>query len=392
MNFTSNKNIYRWAMIVAAVFFTSLIFWNTYVFFQQLKENERKNIREFAIAQKDLDNQKLNAELGELGLTVITNTSTVPMIVVNNKGQITSNNLPIHIQQDSLKLLELIEVYKKENQPIVTYFEDKPFTTIYYGNSDLITKTKYYPMALVIIMLLFFSVIWFFYRSNKASEQNKLWAGMAKDSAHQIGTPLSSLVGWTTILRDTDVDSSYIDEMEKDINRLKMITDRFSKIGSIPKLVEVDIVEQTQKATDYIVNRTSKLVTFDVDLPDQPIAVKLNEPLFEWVIENLIKNGIDAMKGKGNISIYLRADVYNIFIKIKDTGKGIPKSEWNQIFKPGFTTKKRGWGLGLSLAQRIVKDYHNGKIRVLDSKKDEGTTFEITLNRVQKTTIFKSDL
>lgn len=382
MNFTSNKNIFRWIMIVAAVLITSLILWNTYDFFQQLKENERKNIREFAIAQKDLDNQNLNAELGELGLTVITNTSTVPMIVVNNKGQITSNNLPEHIQQDSLKLLELIEIYKRENQPIVTYFEDQPFTTIYYGNSDIITKTKYYPMALVVIMLLFFSVIWFFYRSNKASEQNKLWAGMAKESAHQIGTPLSSLVGWTTILRDTDVDPTYIDEMEKDINRLKMITDRFSKIGSIPKLVEVDIVEQTQKATDYIANRTSKLVKFDVDLPDQPIAVKLNEPLFEWVIENLIKNGIDAMKGKGHISVYLRADVYNIFIKIKDSGKGIPKSEWNQIFKPGFTTKKRGWGLGLSLAQRIIKDYHNGKIRVLDSKKDQGTTFEITLNRV----------
>lgn len=381
MNFTPNKNIYRWIMISAAVIITSLILWNTYNFFQQLKENERRNIKEFGIAATDLQNQPLNANLGDLGITVMGNTTSVPMIVVNYKGEISSRNLPEGIESDTTKLKKLIEVYKKENEPIVTLFEEQPFITIYYGNSDLITKTKYYPMALVIIMLLFFSVIWFFYRSNKAGEQNKLWAGMAKESAHQIGTPLSSLVGWTTILRDTDVDPSYIVEMEKDINRLKMITDRFSKIGSIPKLTELDVVHQTRQAVDYIANRSSKLIIFEIDLPDQPIQVKLNEPLFEWVIENLIKNGIDAMKGKGAISVYLKADVYNVFIQIKDTGKGIPKSQWNQIFKPGFTTKKRGWGLGLSLAKRIIKDYHKGKIRVMESKKDQGTTFEITLNK-----------
>lgn len=382
MDFTSNKNAYRWIMITAAVIFTSLILWNTYDFFQTLKENERKNIQEFGIAITDLENQSKNADLGELGLTVIGNTSSIPMIQVSYKGELSSNNLPEEIENDSLALLKLIEVYKLENEPIITKFEGKLFSTTYYGNSDVINKIKYYPMALVVIMLLFFSVIWFFYRSNKVGEQNKLWAGMAKESAHQIGTPLSSLVGWTTILRETDVEPSYVDEMEKDINRLKMITDRFSKIGSIPKLTEVDIVHQTKQAVEYIANRSSKLIKFDVDLPDQPIQVKLNEPLFEWVIENLIKNGIDAMKGKGEISIYLKADVYNVFIKIKDTGKGIPKSQWNQIFKPGFTTKKRGWGLGLSLAQRIIKDYHKGKIRVMESKKDEGTTFEITLNKV----------
>ncbi|QJP33626.1 HAMP domain-containing histidine kinase [Nonlabens sp. Ci31] len=382
MKFTSNKNIYRWIMIVVAVMITSLILWNTYDFFQQLKENERKNIQEFGISQKDLANQGLGADLGELGFTVASNTTTVPMIVIDYKGGIETRNLPENIRDDQQKIKELIEIYKQENDPIVTQFEGKPFSTIYYGNSDIITKTKYYPMALVIIMLLFFFVIWFFYRSNKAGEQNKLWAGMAKESAHQIGTPLSSLVGWTTILKETNVDPSYIVEMEKDINRLKMITDRFSKIGSIPKLIEVDIVDQTQKATDYIANRSSKLVKFEIDLPDQPIQVKLNEPLFEWVIENLIKNGIDAMKGKGTISIYLKADVYNVFIQIKDTGKGIPKRQWNQVFKPGFTTKRRGWGLGLSLAKRIIKDYHNGKIRVIESKKDQGTTFEITLNKI----------
>jgi hypothetical protein len=382
VDFTTNKNIYRWIVIVAAVFITSLILWNTYDFFQQLKEIERKNIKEFGIAAKDLQNQPLDADLGELGLQVMEHTTSVPMILVNYKGEMSSKNLPKEIENDTAELKKLIDIYKKDNEPIVTRLGDQPFATIYYGNSEVITKTKYYPMALVIIMLLFFFVIWFFYRSNKAGEQNKLWAGMAKESAHQIGTPLSSLVGWTTILRETPVDPSYIDEMEKDINRLKMITDRFSKIGSIPKLTETDIIAQTQKATDYIANRSSKLIHFNIDVPDQPIFVKLNEPLFEWVIENLIKNGIDAMKGKGSISVYLRADVYNVFIQIKDTGKGIPKSQWNQVFKPGFTTKKRGWGLGLSLAKRIIKDYHNGKIKVVESKKDLGTTFEITLNRI----------
>lgn len=382
MDFTTNKNLYRWIVIVAAVIITSLILWNTYDFFQQLKEIERKNIKEFGIAAKDLQNQPLDADLGELGLQVMEHTTSVPMILVNYKGEMSSKNLPKEIENDTAALKKLIDIYKKDNEPIVTRLGDQPFTTIYYGNSEIITKTKYYPMALVIIMLLFFFVIWFFYRSNKAGEQNKLWAGMAKESAHQIGTPLSSLVGWTTILRESPVDPSYIDEMEKDINRLKMITDRFSKIGSIPKLTETDIIAQTQKATDYIANRSSKLIHFNIDVPDQAILVKLNEPLFEWVIENLIKNGIDAMKGKGSISVYLRADVYNVFIQIKDTGKGIPKSKWNQVFKPGFTTKKRGWGLGLSLAKRIIKDYHNGKIRVVESKKDIGTTFEITLNRV----------
>ncbi|WP_124978963.1 sensor histidine kinase [Nonlabens xiamenensis] len=383
MNFNSNKSVLRWIMIGFAVVITSLILWNTYDFFQKLKETERKNIREFGLAVTELANQSLDdPDIGMLGLTVAENTTTVPMIVENYKGELKSRNLPEEIAHNDEELQRLISIYSQENEPIVTQFEGKPFTTIYYGNSEVVNKIKYYPMALVVIMLLFFSLIWFFYRSTKASEQNKLWAGMAKESAHQIGTPLSSLVGWTHILREEEIDPTYIEEMEKDINRLKVITDRFSKIGSIPTLKEQDIVAKTKEAVDYISTRSSKLVQFQVDLPDQPIMVRLNEPLYAWVIENLIKNGIDAMKGKGRIEVFLRAEVFQVFISITDTGKGIPKNQWKQVFTPGFTTKKRGWGLGLSLARRIIKDYHKGKIRVADSKKDRGTTFEIQLNRV----------
>ncbi|MGB3590649.1 MAG: HAMP domain-containing sensor histidine kinase [Nonlabens sp.] len=383
MEFAENKNFLRWTIITGALVLISLILWNTYSFYQQLKDLETRNIEEFALAQYEIQTQDLNDNVSKTVEKILQNNTTIPVIVVNKDGQTSDLNIPEEAVEDSLAIARLIRQYAQENEPIVSYFEDgpTPFTTTYYGNSVVVTQLKYYPMALVLIMLLFGAVIWFFYRSNKAGEQNKLWAGMAKESAHQIGTPLSSLVGWTTILRESDVDSSYVDEMEKDIDRLRMITDRFSKIGSIPELKKLDVVQQTQNATDYIRSRSSSLIDFKIDLPDQPLYVKLNEQLFSWVIENLIKNAIDAMKGKGTINIYLRADAHKVIIAITDTGKGIARKKWNLIFNPGYTTKKRGWGLGLSLARRIIQDYHRGKIYVADSKQDHGTTFEILLPR-----------
>lgn len=382
MNFTSTRNILRWVIILFSIAVTALILWNTYLFFQQLKESERKNMEEYRVAIQDVYNQPLDAEMGDLSYTVTNNATTIPLIKENYKGELEARNLPEEIINDTLKLKELIEVYASQNEPLEVTFNGKPFQTIYYGDSPILKKMKYFPLALLLILFLFAGLIWFYYRSTKASEQNKLWAGMAKESAHQIGTPLSSLVGWTTLLKDTNVDPSYVVEMEKDIDRLQTITERFSKIGSIPKLSELDIVNETRQAVTYITSRSSKLVEFDLDLPEQPIEVKLNKQLYAWVIENLIKNGIDAMKGKGAMKIYLRADVYKVYITITDTGKGIPKSDWNKVFTPGFTTKKRGWGLGLSLAHRIINEYHKGRIRVASSKKNEGTTFEIQLNKV----------
>jgi signal transduction histidine kinase len=231
------------------------------------------------------------------------------------------------------------------------------------------------------MILLFFTALYFFYKTSKSAEQNRLWAGMAKETAHQIGTPLSSLVGWTEILKTEQVNPSYILEIEKDIHRLQTITERFSKIGSIPKLEERDLVEETQHAFDYLKSRSSKLIDFQLEILDRPIPVLLNPQLYDWTIENLVKNGIDAMKGKGTITITLEANANYAYIRVSDTGKGIPKRDFGKVFTPGFTTKKRGWGLGLSLARRIIEKYHNGKIRVLKSTPGAGTTMEIVLRK-----------
>jgi signal transduction histidine kinase len=255
-------------------------------------------------------------------------------------------------------------------------------STLYYGNSPLLNKLKYYPLALLLIILLFAAVVYFFYRSSKNAAQNKLWTGMAKETAHQIGTPLSSLVGWAEILKSEQVNPDYILEIEKDIDRLQTITERFSKIGSAPTLKKVNIVEETKSSYQYLKSRSSKLINFEIIIPEQAIYVDLNEQLYSWTIENLVKNAIDAMKGKGHLKLELLQNNAQVFINISDTGKGMTKQQFNRIFDPGYTTKKRGWGLGLSLAKRIIEDYHNGKIKVLHSEIDKGSTIQIMLRQV----------
>lgn len=220
------------------------------------------------------------------------------------------------------------------------------------------------------------------YKSNKVAEQNKLWTGMAKETAHQIGTPLSSLLGWIAILRAENVSSDYVDEIEKDVRRLNTIANRFSKIGSLPELKQHNIVTITKTAFDYLENRSSKQISFSFITEKDELFCNLNTELYGWVIENLIKNAIDAMQGKGKVAVTIAETSKSIKVFVSDTGKGIPKSQFTQIFNPGFTTKKRGWGLGLSLSKRIIEDYHNGKIHVLKSELGKGTTFEILLNKV----------
>jgi len=280
-----------------------------------------------------------------------------------------------------LKLILYLLNLKAENEPIEL---DLKGTVQYinYGHSDILNKLKYYPLAIAIILFLLIGVIYFFFTTSKVSEQNKLWAGMAKETAHQIGTPLSSLVGWNEILKTENVNPEYIAEIEKDISRLKMITERFSKIGSIPNLEEKDIVQETKNAYTYLQSRSSKLINFSLNLPENPIQVPLNSQLFGWTIENLVKNAIDAMRGEGDLNVHLSEDDKRVFIQIKDTGKGISKGKFTKIFEPGYTSKSRGWGLGLSLSRRIIEEYHLGKIRVLRSEIDKGTTFQITLPKV----------
>jgi len=382
MTVSLNRNLIRWIIVVSSFIIISLILWNTYSFFQNFKEEERSKMENWSFAQKEMQKtDNLNLDLG-LPLAIISSNTTTPMINVYSDGSLDPRNINEKRDKDSLYLISLIKEFTKENEPIEISYKGKHYSTVYYGNSPLLNRLKYYPLALLLIIFLFAAVVYFFYRSSKNAEQNKLWTGMAKETAHQIGTPLSSLVGWTEILKTENVNPEYIVEIEKDIDRLQTITERFSKIGSAPTLKTMDIVEVTKSSYEYLKLRSSKLINFEIIIPETEIQVNLNEQLFSWTIENLVKNAIDAMKGKGDLKLELTQLENQVFINISDTGKGIPKSSFTKIFEPGYTTKKRGWGLGLSLAKRIVEDYHNGKIKVLTSELGKGTTIQIILKQV----------
>jgi len=378
----SNRNISRWIIIIASFAIISLILWNTYAFFQNFKAEERSKMKNWSSAQRELGKMIDLEGNVSLPLDIITSNTSTPIISVNYEGNISYNNIDEEKAKDSMYIQELIIKFEKENTPIKTILEGQVLTTIYYGNSPLLNKLKYYPLALLLIILLFGAVVYFFYRSSKVATQNKLWTGMAKETAHQIGTPLSSLIGWTEILKMENVNPDHIIEIEKDIDRLQTITERFSKIGSIPTLAITDIITETQEAYYYLKTRSSKLIDFEFIAPDKSIRVNLNAQLYNWTIENLVKNGIDAMKGKGQIKIEILPNEKFVHIRISDSGKGIPKHLFKQIFEPGFTSKKRGWGLGLSLAKRIIEEYHNGKIKVVSSEIDKGTTIQISLKQL----------
>jgi len=386
MTFSSNRNLIRWIIIFSSFIIVSLILWNTYSFFQKFKAEERVKIKTWSVAQNNFlrSIDDLTADVDPVTTHVLTETTTsTPMLIIDKRGDVNNHiNLDEEKLKDTTYINYLIKKFSSENEPIEVVYKGEVFQTIYYGNSPLLKKIGYYPLALLLIILLFAAVVYFFYRSTKTAEQNKLWTGMAKETAHQIGTPLSSLVGWAEILKTENVKPEYITEIEKDIDRLQTITDRFSKIGSAPTLETLDLVEVTKSSYEYLKSRSSKLINFEIEHPDTEIPVKLNAQLYSWTIENLVKNAIDAMKGKGDLKLSISQIEKQVFVNISDTGKGIPKQLFNKIFEPGYTTKKRGWGLGLSLAKRIIEDYHKGKIKVVESEIDKGTTIQITLKTI----------
>ncbi len=380
MFFTKHHQLVRWIIIIASFLIISLILWNTYAFFQNFKAEERLKMENWSHAQKEINERlDLNKDISNLSLKILESNKSTPMITVNEDGAIDHRNINEEKAKDSIYTQNLITKFKKENEPIQSMYKGKVIETLYYGNSPLLNKLKYYPLALLLIIFLFGAVVYLFYKSSKTAIQNKLWSGMAKETAHQIGTPLSSLIGWTEILKEENTNPEYILEIEKDISRLQTITERFSKIGSLPKLEKTNIVTETIEAYDYLKTRSSKLVDFELIVPEKDIFVNLNKQLYSWTIENLVKNAIDAMKGKGKLTVKMITTDKNVKIIVTDTGKGILKKDFNTIFEPGHTTKKRGWGLGLSLVKRIVEDFHDGKIKVLHSEIDKGTTMQIML-------------
>ncbi len=382
MSFFRNNFWLKRIAIFASFIIVLLILWNTYIFFQKFKEEERTKMELYASANQELNNSDLDTDITIL-MKIIDNNKNIPAILTDANGNILgSKNLDSVKSLDSLYLKKQLTLMKNQNEPIEVSYKNTQKTYVYYRNSDLLYKLKYYPLALLLILALFLTIIYMVFKSNKIAEQNKLWTGMAKETAHQIGTPLSSLLGWIEILRAEEVNEMYVEEIEKDVDRLNIIANRFSKIGSLPNLQEQDIVCETKKVFTYLKSRSSKQVQFSFSSPDSPIKSRISVELFGWVIENLIKNAIDAMAGKGEINVDIKEASKNVIIHISDTGKGIPKSQFSNVFKPGFTTKKRGWGLGLSLSKRIVESYHKGKIFVQKSELGKGTTFEIQLNRV----------
>lgn len=390
MNFSDERNFSSYFIIGAVLLITGLVLWNTSLFMKRLKDDERTKVQIWAQSQKALNSEQSDDYL-ELSIIIGATNKSIPIIITDSNGSFVRDslgkpdpsyfqNLSENLVNNESKLQSFLKKLKSENNPIELDLKDTS-QYIYYGNSDILNKLKYYPMTIAIIIFLLIGVIYFFFTTSKTSEQNKLWAGMAKETAHQIGTPLSSLVGWNEILKTENINPEYIVEIEKDIERLKVITERFSKIGSVPHLEDVDIVEETRNTYTYLQSRSSKLINFSLNLPEKPITVSLNSQLYSWTIENLVKNAIDAMRGKGDLKIDLSDDTKRVFIHVTDTGKGLPRSKFTKIFEPGYTSKSRGWGLGLSLSKRIIEEYHLGKIRVLKSDIGKGTTFQITLRK-----------
>lgn len=380
MQFTDKRTVSRWIIIISSFFIVLAIILYVYSFFQELKTEERAKMELWAESQKSINSADENQDIG-LPMQIIAKNTTIPIILTENDSVISTRNIDAEIEKDPQRLADYLNKIKKENEPVRMEIAAGKFQYLYYGNSSLLNKLIAYPIYLFAIVFLFALVVYNFYRSQKYSTQNKLWAGMAKETAHQIGTPLSSLIGWIEIMKADNVDETTVTEIEKDVIRLQTIADRFSKIGSEPALEKRDIIAETRASYDYLESRFTG-IAFSFNAPSKPVSVSFNPILHSWTIENLVKNAIDAMKGRGKLEVRIEEDAKFIKIQVKDSGKGIAKSQFKKVFEPGFTTKKRGWGLGLSLTKRIVEDYHKGRIKVLSSEIGKGTVMQASFPKV----------
>ncbi|WP_372474158.1 PAS domain-containing sensor histidine kinase [Capnocytophaga sp. ARDL2] len=371
----------RWILLMFSFVIVSLILWNTYLIFISFREEERVKMEIWAKAYETINNaDPEHTDIDFPSQIVIKNTS-IPIILTNGKDSILNlANIDVNKYKSYDAQLKLLKELKSANPPIeINHPIENQF--IYYGNSTIITKLKFYPLALILILLLFGILVVSYFKTLKSSTESRLWAGMAKETAHQIGTPLTSLLGWTELLRMENTPKEMLDEIEKDVHRLQIIADRFSKIGSKTDLELLNIVDLTRESFSYLQARSSKQIEFRFESTADIVPIWLNSTLHIWTIENLVKNAIDAIKGKGKITIRIKYNDPYVQIFVIDTGKGIEKNKFQTVFEPGYSTKKRGWGLGLSLTKRIVETYHKGKIKVLHSELNKGTTFLITYKK-----------
>lgn len=379
-----------WLYIVFAI--VALILWNTNLLFQRLKTEERKKMELWAMAQKE---SIQNDTPSNLTLEVLLQTGTNPMIQVDARGTIIGyKNVSWSARQDSSLLYQQLDQFRSQNEPIAIYYKaadsEVPLVNqkLYYGDSPMLRKLQYYPLALLLIIFLFGLVLYYVFKTIQISEQNRLWAAMAKETAHQIGTPLSSMLGWITLGKEGHLVSQTepFSEMEKDIHRLQLITERFSKIGSLPTLEPLDMNTLLKETIIYLENRTASQVTLKAKYASHAVNIAGNGELLSWTLENLIKNGIDAMKGAGVLQVWMEVLPKKVYLFVQDQGQGVSRAHRKKIFNPGFSTKKRGWGLGLSLAKRIIENYHQGRLELYQTDVGKGTTFRISLDRTKEST------
>lgn len=374
----------RWQLVlfIAAVIIgmASLMYTNQLV--KKMARQEQIKAEMLADAWQQIVNSGNDQTNLDFYANIIEDNQTIPVIVTDSADNIVfSRNLDPSKLSNDRYISRKLEKMKENAEPVIISLPPSDNQYLYYSKSKLLTQLIFYPYYQLGIVLLFILVAYLAFSTSRKAEQNMLWVGLSKETAHQLGTPISSLMAWVEMMKIKNGDKEMLSELSKDVARLEKITERFSKIGAMPVLTAQDIVKVVHTAVNYIKNRSSDKIVFRLNLPPEPVMIPMNAALFEWVIENLCKNAIDALQGEGNIEITLTQSTQLVIIDVADTGKGIPKSAIASIFKPGYTTKKKGWGLGLSLVKRIIEEYHEGRVFVYQSELNKGTVFRINLKK-----------
>ena len=378
-NFISKIN--NWFVFVLLTIIVAGLAVSSNFLINHLRKKETDRIKSLATAVKYLQDNNVDSRLNDLSLNVIDENKDIPIIITDkNRNLIESKNIDEEILNNPEKLKQKIAEMDDKYPPFEIQLPNFNNQFVFYDNSDLLNYLRYYPYALGLFIGLYLLFSFWFLRTIKKSDESMLWAGLAKETAYQIGTPLSSMIGWVEVMKlDANRNDDGLLEINKDINRLKTISERFSKIGSVPELNDLNLKETVQQNFDYLKSRISRKVNFELKVPSREILIPHNRILMSWVIENLVKNAVDAMKGEGKLEISLYSKNNYVLIDVKDSGSGMTNIQMRSAFKPGYSTKKRGWGLGLSLAKRVINEYHNGDIKIAESEVGKGTTFRIVL-------------
>ena len=382
MKLLSNFRKIKVLLIIFAAAIAASSLWVSNSLVNDLKDEEMKKMEMWASAMSSLISAEENADV-TLEQEILSSNSTIPVILTDGSGSIIQyNNIDLDVGADTLAvLMELVADMRRGGRVIPVPMGELGEQYACYDDSMILTQLAYYPYVQLAVVLLFFVICFVAILNSKRAEQNRVWVGLSKETAHQLGTPISSLMAWVEVLKEKYPDDELLPDMGHDVERLQRVAERFSKIGSNPEHTTEDVVSVIESAVEYVKRRSPSKVEYVVDFPKRPILVRMNAPLVEWVIENLCKNAIDAMGGNGVITVSVLHDEMNAYIEVSDTGKGISKSNRKMIFEPGFTTKSRGWGLGLSLAKRIMEEYHKGRIYVKKSAPNKGTTFRMELRK-----------